>query len=106
MNIIKLNERKTLRDFIHKHTLNGGRFFLSVTMRYWNSKIESELIEGEFFVTSEADMMDRTRRYSIRLVSWDRLDITTLGELGMFKDLKSAQDWLTLFLKEQKNERR
>lgn len=41
---------------------NGGHFFDRDTMKYWGSKVESSLLKGDFFITSE-NACDGSRRY-------------------------------------------
>lgn len=44
---------KTLADVRAANAAAGFRFFDRGTMKFWNSRIESTLIRGRFFITSE-----------------------------------------------------
>jgi hypothetical protein len=61
----------------------GSSWFKPATMKWWHSKIESGMIGGQFFITSEQREPDTERRFSVRKVTRDsngRLSIDTVGE--------------------------
>lgn len=75
---------KTLTEFKRAHKANGGYFFTRETMNFFNSKIESGLIAGKYFITSEQFIgytFTEPRKYSVRLINFKSLDITTLATL-------------------------
>lgn len=69
---------KNMSDVIKHHTMKGYHFFDEDTMRFWGSKIESELFNNGTFVTSE-DNFNRTERlYSVRLYNSEDATIDTI----------------------------
>lgn len=69
----------------------GRHFFSRDTMNFFGSKIESELIGGKFFVTSE-DNFNRTQRlFTIRVVN-DQGEVDTFGEFQEFATLAEAMN--------------
>lgn len=67
----------------------GNYWFSPDTMRFFNSRIESGLIRGRYFVTSEAYDEDAPRRYSIR-VAHDGGSIDTVGDFQGYQTLSEA----------------
>ena len=73
------------------HTAAGGHFFDRATMRFFNSRIESSLYQGGYFITSE-QFVDSTgeahaREYRVRhFYAEDPRDIVTVGERHASKD--------------------
>jgi hypothetical protein len=78
---------------------NGGHFFDPQAMRFFNSKIESELIEGRYFITSERYDTDSPKLYTIRQISETG---QILGDLGEFQEFDTLQGALVA-LGERKN---
>lgn len=82
----------TMRDV--KHAVANGpspHWFSSETMRFFNSKVETALYRGRWFITSE-DNFDRSQRmYSVRYAE-DNGDITTIGEFAGYLTHKEALD--------------
>jgi len=67
----------------------AGRFWFSEsTMRFFNSRVETELIAGRWFVTSEDN--GNGRRYTVREVADDGARIETVGEFMAHGDLAEA----------------
>lgn len=61
----------------------GNFWFGRSTMRFFNTKIESSLIGGRYFITSERYEIEEPKLFNIRKVvreSDGRLDIETVGE--------------------------
>lgn len=48
----------TIDDAIDSNTLNGYHFFDAFTMEFFNSRVESNLLENLCFVTSEQDRQE------------------------------------------------
>lgn len=66
----------------------AGRFWFSEsTTRFFNSRVETELIAGRWFVTSESN---GTRRYTVREVLDDGARIETVGEFMAHGTLAEA----------------
>ena len=61
----------------------GSFWFSPGAMKFFNTKIESSLIGGRYFITSERYEIGEPKRFNVRKVvreSDGRLDIETLGE--------------------------
>lgn len=85
-----------MKAVVKDHKDAGKHFFDKDTMHCWGSKIETELINNEFFITSE-DNFDRTKRlYSIRHYDWDTHSIETVS-FQQFKTLNAAMETLMEF---------
>lgn len=69
---------------------NGGHFFDAQAMRFFNSKIESELIGGRYFITSERFEIDYPKMYTIRQISETGQILDDLGEFQEFDTLHGA----------------
>ncbi len=67
----------------------GGHWFDRSSMRFFNSVIESGLIGGRFFVTSERMDLDRPKLYSVREAK-PTGEIDTVGEFQGYRDRTSA----------------
>jgi len=70
----------------------GQHFFSPSTLRYFGSRIGSQVYAGRFFITSEQDSYGAwggKRRYTIRIVR-DNADIDTWGEHGQFASRSGA----------------
>jgi len=69
---------------------NGGHFFDAQSMRFFNSKIESELIEGRYFITSERYELDSPKLFTIRQISEAGQILDDLGKFQEFDTLHGA----------------
>jgi hypothetical protein len=61
----------------------GSFWFTPKAMKFFNSKIESSLIGGRYFITSERYESGEPKLFNVRKVvreSDERLDIETIGE--------------------------
>lgn len=59
----------TMSDVRTYNAANGEYFFSRDTMRFFASRVESSLLRGNYFITSEKRCFDDYRRvYSVRLV--------------------------------------
>lgn len=79
---------------IRQHNTGAGNFFFSVdTMQFFDSRIESAVIGGRLFVTSEqchhSDGSSEPRLFTIRVAADDG-DIETVGKFQQFEDLDDA----------------
>jgi len=67
----------------------GQHFFDENTMRFFRSRIESELIEDKFFVTSEKFVSStgekEPRKFSVREFNKETGSVNTIGEFQEFK---------------------
>lgn len=83
--------RMTMADVRRLHTAAGGHFFDRATMRFFNSRIESSLYQGGYFVTSEQFVDSageaHAREYLVRhFYAEDPRRIVTVGEPHGSKD--------------------
>lgn len=82
----------TMADVKRNNKALGGFWFSPDTMRFFQSKVESELINGKYFVTSEKDGERHPRLYSIRKYNPGTSRIDTVGGFQTFKTLQDALD--------------
>lgn len=91
-----MKHKLKMKDVIEDHKTAEKHFFDKETIDFWGSKIETELINNEFFITSE-DNFDRTEKlYSIRRYNWDTHNIETVS-FQQFKTLNTAMETLMEF---------
>ena len=57
---------KTLAEVKAANKANGNYWFERSTMRFFNSVIESRLMDGGFFITSERMELTFPKRYTVR----------------------------------------
>jgi hypothetical protein len=81
---------KTLAEFKAAYKTTDGHFFDKKTMRFFNSRIESGLLKGKYFITSESDMRNENRFYNVREIQED-LSIRTIVEFNKFKSKAQAK---------------
>lgn len=90
---------KTIADAKKLNKENGNFFFDAGAMRFFNSRIETDIIRGKFFVTSE-QFIDREykapRKYTVREIDWSsgEVDTATGCTFQEFCDLDDARDWI------------
>ncbi len=82
-----------LREVLDANDAAGHHFFDTDTMEFFNSKLESDLIDGRFFITSERFDFDTAKTYTIRAAKDDGR-IVTLGDFGQYQTLQDARDVL------------
>lgn len=70
---------KTMAQVRKANKANGYFFFSRGAMKCFNSRVESNLISGRYFITSEQFDDDYPRDYAVREVE-DNADIFTVGE--------------------------
>jgi len=51
------------------HKAQGGHFFDRQAMRFFNSKVESKVVSGRYFVTSERYDTDSPKLFTVREVA-------------------------------------
>jgi hypothetical protein len=81
---------ETIQEAKKVSKANGGHFFDPQAMRFFNSKIESELIDGRYFITSERYDTDRPKLYTIRQISETGQMLDDLGDFQEFDTLHGA----------------
>lgn len=67
----------------------GHHFFEKGTMDFFDSRVETDLVEGRYFVTSERFNEDSPRLYTIREVMPNG-SINTVGEFQEYKSKLGA----------------
>lgn len=66
----------------------GHHWFDTDTMKFWKTRLETDLLGHRYFVTSD-EMFDRSRAYTIRQANDDGT-IDTVGDFGQYKTRKAA----------------
>ena len=74
----------------------GNYFFSPSTMAFFKSKIETDVLYGKFFITSEINPSGQ-KRYTIREANTEG-EINTIGEFHSFRFLHDAEDALKLYV--------
>ena len=89
----------TLAEFKKINKAQGNHFFDRKTMSFFNSRIESGLLHGAYFITSESDMRNTERFYNVRSIGMiadgelaGEYTINTVGEFNKLKSLQAAKD--------------
>lgn len=83
---------------------SGNHFFDADTMRFFNSKIETGILQKRFFITSERMEITDPKKYTIRFFMRDfegstsGLDCFSVGEFQQFETLAEAKDYLKEYL--------
>lgn len=77
-------------------TNSGSHFFDRGAMKFFNSKIESGILQGAYFITSERMELDMPKLYTIRYVEFDpavipAAQVEELGEFQEFTTLTAAK---------------
>ena len=88
---------KTIAEVKKANKSIGHHWFEASTMSFFNSVIETDLLHGRFFITSERMELDMPKQYSIRCAQEDG-SISTIGKRGEFNNLTSAMVYLDKWL--------
>lgn len=89
---------KTISEVKKANKEIGQFFFEKATMRFFNSRIESGILKGRFFITSERFNEDTPRLFTLREVKPDG-EVETLGEFQEFTTIQEAKEYLKNHLK-------
>ncbi len=85
---------KSILEIKEKNKQVGRHFFSLNTMRFFSSKVESEVIKGRYFITSEKTGFDTTdRAYTIREAR-ENGSIGQVGGFGAFNTIEEAEEYL------------
>jgi hypothetical protein len=87
---------KTMADVRAANRLIGNHWFERSTMRFFKCRIESTLVRGQYFITSE-ERPDGPRRYSVRCAKPDGT-IDTVGEFFAYLTKEDARDAIRALL--------
>jgi len=89
----KTTPKLTIADVKRINAEKGQYYFTSDTMRFFKSRIESELYNNKYFITSEQSP-EMERKYSIRKFDKDTGSISTVGEFQAYNSKQSAKEAL------------
>ncbi len=78
----------TIADVKALNKRAGQHFFDRATMKFFNSRIESTLMKGNYFITSEQYPFN-PRRYKVRQYNPSNHHILTIGEGGTYQEAKA-----------------
>lgn len=84
---------RTMSDVKRANREAGNYFFEPQTMSFFASAIETELMEGRYFITPEKDFTGRKRLYTVREVLEDG-SIKTVGDFQGFPTLGDAVEYI------------
>lgn len=100
---------KTLAEFKAAYKAQGLHFFDRKTMQFFNSRIETGLLSGKYFITSESDMRNTERFYNIREIgtiaegeSAGEFTINTIGSFNTLKSKSAAKHYLNGYIQTSK----
>jgi hypothetical protein len=87
---------KTIKHIKHLNQKAGLHFFSADTMRFFDSRIESEIIEDCFLITSEKNFDGSRRLFTVREIDWDTGVVETAkhSSFNQFKSLNAAKKWI------------
>jgi hypothetical protein len=74
---------KTIAEVRQANKASGNHWFDRSSMRHFNTRIESKLYKGGYFITSESMRLDPARRYTVRKALSDG-SIQTVGEFHWY----------------------
>ena len=81
----------TIQEVIRHNKEIGHHFFDKGTMEFFNSRIESELLYGRYFITSEwIGLEGFPRKYTVHYYTTETGNITTVGKFQAYDTLESA----------------
>lgn len=92
----------TLSEFRYLNKSTGHNFFERKTMKFFNSRLESSMYGGRYFITSEQyigiDDIMRPRKFTVRQANDDG-SVTTVGEFQKFNYVEDARIAIKALLK-------
>ena len=80
---------ETITEIKEANKAIGHHWFSRDTMRFFNSRVESKVYGGHFFITSEKYMDDDRRTYTIRSCYNGHVD--TVGEFQQYRTIEEAR---------------
>ena len=80
---------ETMDDVMAANEALGHHWFEADTMAFFKSKIETELLGGKYFISSEKSPFRLKRDYTIRRADEDGR-VSTVGKLGEHDSLVDA----------------
>jgi len=92
-------KRLTMADVKRINAEQGYYFFSRPTMKFFNSRIESELLGQKYFITSERMDSEHPRNYRVREFNKVTGNITTVESgLSPFKTKEEARRYVMAML--------
>jgi hypothetical protein len=79
----------SIADLKRLNEQNGGCWFEKASMRFFGTRIESGILRGHYFITSEQQDDDRPRKFTVRSFD-DEGSIETVGEFHAHDSKASA----------------
>ncbi len=86
-----------MQEFKELNKAKGQHFFSEENMRSFKSQIESSMLHGKYFVTSEqfwGTTKTDPRMYTIREANWETGGVNKVGEFQQFKSLDDAIEYI------------
>lgn len=84
----------TINDMIKHHKENKYHFFDDDTMQFFGSKIESDLYNDKYFITSEKNFDGTKRLFTVRKYDWETAQVEDIPKFQAFPTLHEAKDFL------------
>lgn len=91
---------KTLADVRAANRATDNHWFSRPTMRFFNTVIHGGLRRGRYFITSESDMINPRRLFTIREAMPDG-SINTVGGFQAYRTLSAARAVLAEIIKKE-----
>ena len=89
---------KTIGEIKRTNKANDGHFFDKGAMSFFNSRIESGVLKGKYFITSERMELTDPKRFTLRVANNDG-SIDTVGEFQQFRSTIEAKEYLKELVK-------
>lgn len=84
----------TMADVKQNLRAGGNHFFDHDTMKFFGSKVESELYKNNTFITSEYTGFERTKRaYTVRYYNEAKNDVEDVSGFGAFPTKDAAREF-------------
>ena len=80
---------KTIKEIKQANRSRGYHFFDDASMKFFNSRIETGVLHGEYFITSEQFNYTSPRLFTIRKVKANG-QVITIGEFQHYRSLDEA----------------
>lgn len=77
-------------------------WFSPDTMRFFRSIVETDLVKGQYFITSERQKNEENKKYTIRKA--DNISVRTIGKFQQYTSLAEAEKALNDIIESEENE--
>lgn len=85
-------DKLTVADVRYKMNQGGSYWWSKESMRFFNTRVESTLMQGDYFITSELSPYGHKRMYSVRHYDRANNDIDTVGDFYSYHSREQAKD--------------